>query len=71
MCCVNRATRVTVVQVFYFGIIDFLQYYNVGKKAEHMFKSAVSNPLEIRCAFFCTFPFPLLLSFNTFLFQCC
>jgi hypothetical protein len=39
---------VTVIQVFYFGIIDFLQYYNAGKKAEHMFKSVVSNPLEIR-----------------------
>jgi hypothetical protein len=37
-------------QVFYFGIIDFLQYYNAGKKAEHALKSAISNPLEIRCA---------------------
>jgi hypothetical protein len=37
-----------VPQVFYFGIIDFLQSYNVGKKAENMFKSVVSNPLEIR-----------------------
>jgi hypothetical protein len=35
-------------QVFYFGIIDFLQYYNAGKKAEHAFKSTMSNPLEIR-----------------------
>ncbi len=35
-------------QVFYFGIIDFLQYYNAGKKAEHALKSAISNPLEIR-----------------------
>lgn len=35
-------------QVFYFGIIDFLQSYNVGKKAENMFKSVISNPLEIR-----------------------
>ncbi len=40
--------HVSHAQVFYFGIIDFLQYYNVGKKAEHLFKSAVSNPLEIR-----------------------
>ncbi len=39
-----------MLQVFYFGIIDFLQSYNAGKKAENLFKSVVSNPLEIRRA---------------------
>ena len=57
-----------LLQVFYFGIIDFLQYYNAGKKAENLFKSVVSNPLEIRRAAAAGPPLtlPLLI-----ILQCC